>query len=97
MSADADGRTNIEELRDAQLVAELSAAGNALPGTLSDVAFSGQAASVVVTSAEGVTTFGGADADPEGLTRDWIDVQFKRLAAAHRAVNTPLKKLREEA
>jgi hypothetical protein len=83
------------EDRSVKLVADLLAAGNTVPATLADVAFRGEAASVVVSSAEGVTTFGGADADPDRRTQRWIDDQLSWIGSEHRAVNEPLAKLRE--
>jgi hypothetical protein len=78
------------------MIAELSAAGRAVPATLADIVFTGQPASIVFTSAEGVTTFGGAEADTDGSTRRWLDDQFERLGKTHETVNKPLKKLREK-
>jgi hypothetical protein len=83
-----------EQSEGSSLVAELHAAGGILPESLRQVAFGSGAASVVVESAEGITTFGGADADPDEHTKSWIEAELKDIGSAHATVNEPLAKLR---
>lgn len=94
---DRSGNGNGERDGSVKLVAELLAAGNGLPPALERAAFGGEAASVIVKSAEGVTTFGGADADPGERTRGWLDSELEAIGSEHSEVNAPLTKLRQRA
>lgn len=39
---------------------------------------------VIVQSAEGITGYGGAAADPTGATRKWLDREYARIAEERR-------------
>jgi hypothetical protein len=54
------------------------------------IASYGASASVVVPSAEGVTTYRGADADPTEQTLRWLDAAFAGIQERHNGVNASL-------
>jgi hypothetical protein len=78
------------------LLARLTAALGSLSRLPRKVSVDTGPATVVVGSAEGVTTFGGLKADPnQQRTREWLDKEFETIGEQHKTANRSLKLMRE--